>query len=336
MEGTRQPLNHRASQQTIISLLELDPAPIEPPTVYDEKQLHNAADTDDSDTIMAASADSSLTSTWTTTAAPGLSTHGGHGAIFYLSRIQRYSTYAMSVFTTLHLANVSFIPAVQRSVASSETYLLMTREIYQTSLTEPLLVALPVLAHVGAGVGLRLLRRRENLRRYGGATPAAYTPLPYRSPWPPLSYISASGYVLAGFLAAHVLVNRALPLAVEGDSSSIGLAFVAHSFARHPALARAAYVGLIASAAGHMVWGAARWCGLAPSTSGWWGRSGGGVMVTRATRRRRRNRWLSVHGVALLTAAAWAVGGLGVVARSGLQDGWVGKVYDGMFARIGL
>ncbi|EGX88592.1 choline transport protein, putative [Cordyceps militaris CM01] len=348
MEGsrsTRQSLNHRASQQTIISLLELDPSPIESPTPSDAKQLHDAADTDDSDTLLADSSPGS------TTRGPG----GGRSTIFYrshvprakpadtycaqVSRIQRYSSYAMSVFTSLHLANVSLIPAVERSVPASETYLLMTREIYQTTLTEPLLVALPVLAHVGAGIGLRLLRRRENMRRYGGATPAMYalhrsqTGAAALSLWPTLSYISASGYALTVFYAAHVFMNRVLPLVVEGDSANIGLAYVAHGFARHPVVARVAYLGLLATGMGHMVWGMAKWWGHAPSTRGW---RSAAVVVDSRTKRKRRNKWLSVHGAALLAMAAWAAGGLTVVARGGLQDGWVGKAYDDMFARVGL
>ncbi|KGQ07367.1 hypothetical protein BBAD15_g7319 [Beauveria bassiana D1-5] len=160
MDGT-QSLNHRASQQTIISLLELDPSPIESPQPSDEKTLDDGVETNGSDTIMAASIDSASTTT-----GPGLSTHGGHSTIFYLSRIQRYSSYAMSVFTTLHLA-------AQRSVAASETYLLMTREIYQTPLLEPLLVAAPAALHVGAGIALRLLRRRANMHGRRGAVPLA-------------------------------------------------------------------------------------------------------------------------------------------------------------------
>ncbi len=245
----------------------------------------------------------------------------------------------MSVFTSLHIANVSLIPAVQRSVAASETYLLMTREIYQTSVMEPLLVALPVLAHVGSGVALRVLRHRQNVKRYGGATPAMYALHRSRPDvqtgggamhlWPALSYISASGYALTGFYAAHVLMNRVLPLAVEGSSSDIGLAYVAHGFARHPVVAGIAYWGLVVVGSGHMVWGMARWLGLAPATRSW-----KNAVVDRATKRQRRRRWLSVHGVVGGVVAAWAVGGLAVVARGGLQDGWVGKVYDDLLARV--
>lgn len=258
----------------------------------------------------------------------------------------------MSIFTSLHLANVSLIPAVTRSVAGSETYLLMTREIYQTSIAEPLLVALPVLAHVGAGVALRLLRRWQNMRRYGGGTPGMYALHRLLRGgdaksgskgggggggvrlWPPLSYISISGYAFAVFYLAHASANRLLPLAVEGDSSNIGLAYVAHGFARHPVAAGVAYAGLVVVGCGHMVWGAAKWLGAAPSTRGWRGKES--VVVDRRTKRQRRRRWLSVHGVALAVAALWAVGGLGVVARGGPAEGWVAKVYDDLFARAGM
>lgn len=78
---SRQSLNHRASEQTLISLLELDPSPIESPTLDDDKTLDDAIESDGSDTIMAASSDSTLKSGSTTTG-PGLS-NGGHGTIFY-------------------------------------------------------------------------------------------------------------------------------------------------------------------------------------------------------------------------------------------------------------
>ena len=262
-------------------------------------------------------------------------------------RIQKFSSYAMGLFTSLHLVNVSLIPAITRSVPGSETYLLMTREIYQGSLTEPILVALPVVAHIGSGILLRFLRRRQNVRRYGTATPGMYAVMRSRtdtstgvtstgpfSAWPPLSYISMSGYAFAAFYAAHVFMNRILPLQVEGDSSNIGLAYVAHGFARHPITASVAYVGLLAAGCSHMIWGQARWFGIAPSTKGWLGREG--AAVDKKTRRRRRRRWLSPHGAAVGVMALWAVGGLGVVARGGLTDGWIGKVYDNLFEAVGL
>lgn len=271
-----------------------------------------------------------------------------------VTRIQRYSSYAMSLFTTLHLANVSLIPAATGSVDASETYLLMTREIYQTSLTEPLLVALPFVAHVGSGVALRLLRRAQNIRRYGRATPG-WWPLSSStsslsekgerrrvSTWPAVSWISVSGYAFTVFYAAHVFMNRVLPLAVEGDSSNIGLGYVSHGFAKHPVVARLAYIGLIGLGTGHMVWGMARWLGMAPSTRGWLpprkapGRDKVAATVDKKTRRERRRKWAAVHAVALAGAALWAVGGMGVVSRGGASGGWVGGIYDGLYAKVWL
>lgn len=243
----------------------------------------------------------------------------------------------MTMFTSLHLCNVSLIPAVTGSVDASEASLLMTRELYQTSVTEPLLVGLPFVAHVGSGVALRLLRRRQNVRRYGTTRATARGT---RSPWPQLSYVSMSGYVLVLFYGAHVFTNRVLPLLVEGDSSNIGLAYVAHGFARHPLVSWVAYAGLIGAGAWHAVWGTAKWLGVAPPTPAWLQprRAGEGpaAVVDKDTRSRRRRRWAGVHGIALGVAALWAVGGLGVVARAGASGGWVGALYDDMFARVGL
>ncbi|PTB70256.1 DUF1691-domain-containing protein [Trichoderma citrinoviride] len=330
----------RNSTLTAISLLQLDPAPMEdsdPDTPTEEKK---PIDPLAADAAFEGGAGSIKTGS---TMAPGLS-GSGRGAIYYLTRLQKYSSYAMSVFTTMHLANVSLIPAVTRSVAGSETYLLMARELYQTTITEPLLVGLPVLTHIGSGIALRLLRRSENIRRYGGATPGFYPMMRSRTDasgassrssvqlWPPLSWISWSGYVFTAFWGAHVCINRVLPLAVEGDSSNIGLAYVSHGFARHPLVAAFAYRGLIGVGCGHMVWGLAKWLGIAPSTKGWWGSEA--VTVDRKTKRQRRRRWLAIQAAVVAASALWAVGGLGVVARAGPSDGWVGKLYDDLFARV--
>lgn len=339
----------RDSQSTIFSLLHLDPSPIDSPEEEKDQYSLDHEGLDENGNIV--EGDRVGITKGGSASAPGLS-GSGRGAIYYctfircishcrltgevlthtVTRIQKYSSYAMSVFTSLHLCNVSLIPATTGSVDASETYLLMTREIYQTSFAEPLLVALPFVAHVGSGMALRLVRRSQNVKRYGGA--GSHT-----SPWPPLSWISLSGYALTAFYSAHVFTNRVLPILVEGDSSNIGLAYVAHGFARHPYLSQIAYVGLIATAAGHTVWGAARWLGLAPSTRGWLQRrkrAEPSAVVDKKTRQQRRRKWLGVHGVSLGVAALWAVGGLGVVARGGATSGWVGSVYDDLFARLDL
>lgn len=251
-------------------------------------------------------------------------------------RIQRYSSYTFTLFSALHLATTSLIPLAARSVASSESYLLLAREIYQTPLSEPLLVALPLVAHVGAGVALRLLRRSHNLRRYYGEDKGKPVTRGGYQGWPTLSWISLSGYVLTPVLAAHVFMNRGLPLLVEGDSANIGLAYVAHGFVRHAVTSWAAYVVLLGAGCGHMVWGWAKWIGLAQG-AGWnlEARQVSGIKgVDRAERRKRRRTLVVLNVVAAAAAAVWAAGGLGVVARGGETLGWVGKVYDGLYAKV--
>ncbi|KAH9905430.1 DUF1691-domain-containing protein [Xylariomycetidae sp. FL2044] len=348
-------LNHKASQDTLISLLQLDPAPIENGT-YDDKELPPLPEE-----AMESSASTIRPESTTTASTSSLGLSGsGRGPIYYLSRIQRYSSYTFTFFAGLHLANTSIFPLIYQSVPYSEPFLLLSREIYQTPLTEPLLVGLPIVAHVASGLAIRLLRRRQNLKRYGGATPGVW-PLHHanrappppasadskssssshnsnnnrktqqlrRNGWPPLSYISISGYVFTCAVAAHVAMNRILPLIVEGDSSNIGLQYVAHGFARHGLQAWVAYAVLLGSGAAHMVWGWAKWMDVAPPIG--WRRS----TVDRTVRRRRRRAWWGIQGAALALAALWAAGGLGVVARGGPVDGWLGRVYDAIYSRAG-
>lgn len=137
-------------------------------------------------------------------------------------------------------------------------------------------------------------------------------------------------------MGLHAFVNRALPLAVEGDSANIGLAYVSHGFARHAAVSWAAYAGLLVAGCGHMVWGWAKWFGLS-QRAGWRpGPPTGNARVDREVKRRRRRVWYAVNGVVVLVTGLWAAGGLGVVARGGPAVGWVAKVYDGLFDRIPL
>jgi hypothetical protein len=280
-----------------------------------------------------------------------------------VARIQKYSSYAFTIFTTIHFANTAVIPLLVRSVPASETYLIQAREIYQSPVAEALLVGLPVAVHVASGLALRLVRRSQNIRRYGGdggragsasapglvalqgrptkpadaaAAAAAVAAHHHSAPsvWPALSWISASGYWFLGFVSAHVAMNRILPVLFDGDSSNIGLAYVAHGFARHPAVAHAAYMGLVGAGTAHMVWGAARWWGVAPSTASWWGRES--HQVARAEKKRRRRRWMTVNGVVVVIGGVWAAGGLGVIARGGEAPGWIGGLYDGLYSKVWL
>lgn len=135
-------------------------------------------------------------------------------------------------------------------------------------------------------------------------------------------------------------MNRLLPLHVEGDSANISLAYVAHGFATHPITSYFAYAGLLTLGCGHMIWGWAKWIGLAQMAG--WKADFKTLGTTRhrdedvRRRKRRRRIWLSINGTALVVTALWAAGGLGVVARGGRMHGWVGKVYDELYAAIGI
>lgn len=341
MESRTPALTHKASQETMISLLQLDPQPIiESPS--QEKPLPPLPEENLDESTGSLRSQPTYGSSSTHSSALGLS-GSNHGAVYYLTRIQRYSSYTFTAFAGLHFVNTSLIPLIYQNVPYSEPFLLMAREIYQSSVSEPLLVGLPIAAHVLAGFSLRLVRRSQNLKRYGGATPGMYalhrsktssTSSSDRSKnglriWPQLSNVSISGYLLLPPLLAHIFINRVLPLMVEGDSSNIGLEYVSHGFARHAIQPWVAYALLLTVGAGHMVWGWAKWMGVAPPIN--WRKT----TVDKALRKRRSRAWWSINSLAALVGVVWAAGGLGIVARGGAADGWLGTVYDRIYARIG-
>ncbi|KAJ9621220.1 hypothetical protein H2203_007272 [Taxawa tesnikishii (nom. ined.)] len=245
-----------------------------------------------------------------------------HSPVWYLTRIQKYSSYAFSVFAAFHITNTSLIPLATRSVSASEPYLLLTRPYYQSwPLAEPFVVALPLLAHVGSGIALRLYRRKQSLEWSGAETRRDKRQVP----WPKVSGTSKLGYVLTPLVLGHAFVNRVLPLWKEGGSSSINLSYVSHAFARHPAVSFVGFAALIAAGAWHTVWGWAKWWNLAPAQVTMGGVEG---QVT------RKRRWYAVNAVSALVAALWMAGGLGVVGRGGRVDGWVGREYDELYQSI--
>lgn len=149
-----------------------------------------------------------------------------------------------------------------------------------------------------------------------------------------LSYISMSGYVFAAAVAAHVGLNRILPLVVEGDSANIALAYTSHGFARHPFVSWVAFLGLLGAGCGHMVWGWSKWLGIAQKADWNPPRPTGNKTVDKAVKKSRRRTWFGIQGAAAGLMLLWAAGGLGVVARGGRSDGWVGKVYDGLYDKV--
>ncbi|KAG9243421.1 hypothetical protein BJ878DRAFT_423646 [Calycina marina] len=245
----------------------------------------------------------------------------GRSSVWYLTQLQRYSSYAFSGFAALHITNTSIIPLVTRSVADSESYLLLTRPYYQSMLLEPVLITLPITTHVLAGLALRIHRRNQNLRRYGAGELTSSKRFEDKvKVWPAVSWSSLNGYILTPMVLGHALVNRTLPWVYEGGSSGVGLGYVSHGFAKHPFIAWTGYAALIGVGVAHFIWGVARWQKWTP------------VGVDRKARRRR---W-TINGITALVSAIWMAGGLGVVGRGGKSDGWVGKGHDNLYSKIPL
>ncbi|KAI9885323.1 MAG: Trimeric GatFAB AmidoTransferase(AdT) complex subunit [Watsoniomyces obsoletus] len=235
---------HRDPENDLISMDELDPSPVdEDPVVL---SLDSLPSSHSSDVDIKRSND-----TLNRSSTLGLS---GHGTVYYLSRIQKYSSYTFAVFLSMHITNNAIIPLFTRSVVASEPYLLLTRPFYQSPLAEPLIVALPLMAHISSGIALRVYRRIYLSRRYGADSSLERRGLA----WPKLSGTSLLGYFLLPFAAGHVFVNRILPLWIEGGNSGIGLSYVSHGFAKDPVTSFVGYTLLIGLASWHVVWGMAK------------------------------------------------------------------------------
>ena len=325
------PLPAEADDSGAVSLMEVEPSPVQDtPTEYKDSYFAAAAGDRSPDREH-----EGIRRTNTL----GL---GNHGAAWYcecctslphplphpltndaVTRIQKYSSYAFAVVSAFHVANTALIPLATRSVAESNRYLLLTRPYYQSTITEPLLVGIPLVAHVASGIALRLYRRRQALKRYG-----AETRLDKRSiPWPALSGTSALGYALVPLAAFHVWTTRLLPLYLHGDNSLISLSYIAHGFAAHPVLSFAGFSALIAVGTWHTVWGAAKWLGLTPA------------QVSLQDDHRdltRKRRWYGVNAVAAAVAGLWLSGGLGVVGRGAKTVGWIGKEFDELYKYVPL
>ncbi|KAF2727682.1 hypothetical protein EJ04DRAFT_517103 [Polyplosphaeria fusca] len=248
---------------------------------------------------------------------------GNHGPVYYLSRVQRYSSYAFTVFASLHLANTSLIPFVTRSVSEGNRYLLLTRPFYQSVLTEPLLIALPLVAHISSGIALRFYRRSQALKRYGAETHRDRKTIP----WPALSGTSALGYMLMPLVGFHVWTTRGLPVYLHGDSSLINLSYISHGFSHHPFVSFAGFAALVGVGVWHGVWGWGKWLGLTPAY----------VSPSESQRHLiRKRRWYGINAIAGIVTALWLSGGLGIVGRDGETTGWIGREFDELYNSIPL
>ncbi|KAF2202378.1 hypothetical protein GQ43DRAFT_369357 [Delitschia confertaspora ATCC 74209] len=248
---------------------------------------------------------------------------GNHGLAYYLVRAQKYSSYAFTVFASLHIANTSVIPLFTQSVPESNRYLLLTRPYYQSAITEPLLVALPLVTHIASGVALRFHRRRQALKRYGAETHQDRRTIP----WPSVSGTSILGYALLPLAGYHVLTTRLIPLYMHGDNSLISLSYISHGVTQYPVISFAGFTALIGVGAWHTVWGLAKWLGLSPT------------QVTEMGGRKdfvKKRRWYGINLISALVAGLWWAGGMGIIARDGKTQGWIGREYDELYKNMPL
>ncbi|KAB8228220.1 S-adenosyl-L-methionine-dependent methyltransferase [Aspergillus alliaceus] len=181
-----------------------------------------------------------------------------------LSALQKYSTYPPTLFFALHFANTSLFPLATRSVPDSETYLLLTRPIYQSPGLEHVILTVPLLVHIASGIVLRSIRSTRRARLYGAETRSQRSSLTF---WPRMSWQARLGYSLVPLLGTHVLVNRATPLIVDGGSSGVGLGYVAHGIARSPVFWNIYYVFFVAVGTWHVIGGWAAWMGWRVTTA---------------------------------------------------------------------
>ena len=267
-------------------------------------------------------------SSWTFTSSSNSRSHSttsrpGLFSAHTLGLVHKYATWAPSLFLSVHYFNTCVVPLATQSVSSADDLLLLTRPFYQSSMAvEALLIGVPVGLHVASGLALRMHRRRVSLRRHGASGKDSNYAERRALPWPKLSPQSALGYALVPLLVGHVYINRIHPLRVEGGSSGVGLRFVAHGFAKHPLLATLGYAALVLVGTWHVVGGWLRWLRLDDAA------------VTDVVERRRRSWW--ARGVSALVAAAWMVGGLGVIGRGGRGSGWEAKGWDRLYRSVPL
>lgn len=257
----------------------------------------------------------------------------GHRWNAWLSAIQKYSTYPPTAFLVLHFANTSLIPLVTRSVPASEPYLLLTRPVYQAPGLEHVVLTLPILVHVAAGIALRNIRASHRARLYGAET---HTQRYLLSFWPSFSTQARSGYFLAPLLGTHVLVNRLTPWMIEGGSSGVGLGYVAHGFTRSPVFWNAFYLLFVAAGVWHFVGGWATWMGWRVTTVHRERGSKGYLGHSENPERTKRQRkiWWVVNGIAAVGASIWLGGAFGIIGRAGEGAGWEGKGWNEIYSQV--
>lgn len=260
------------------------------------------------------------------------------GEWLQVSALQKYSTYPPTLFAALHFANTSLIPLATQSLPESDNYLLLTRPIYQSPSFEHIILTIPILTHIASGIVLRNIRSSRRARLYGAETRNQRYALSF---WPRMSLQARLGYAFAPLLATHVLVNRVMPIMVDGGSSSIGLSFVAHGIARSRIFWVTYYHIFVVVGVYHILGGLASWMGWRITTArkariskkGSLGVHLGEVESEQHLKRWRR-MWWNFNKVAAMGACIWLAGALWVVGNGGEASGWESKGWNEIYSRI--
>lgn len=153
--------------------------------------------------------------------APNLKSSAGQ-AIRILTFFQRYSSYAFSLFFTLHTISVAVLPAISYNLANR--FLLLTKNFYQNPKVEPIIIVGALVVHIFSGISIRLLKLYNSKRIYNK----------WISPISKANAIVWTGYIALPLVGGHYLVTRYLPKTVLGNDEPIDLGFIAHSLSDHP------------------------------------------------------------------------------------------------------
>ncbi|KAI5360684.1 Putative MDM10-complementing protein [Septoria linicola] len=249
-----------------------------------------------------------------------------HSALWYLTRVQKYSSYVFTAFAAMHITNTSIIPLITQSVPASEPYLLLTRPYYQSPAAEPIMIALPLWGHILSGVAIRVIRRNQNARRYGDAYSRENQDSFFTNKfWPKVSGTSKLGYLFIPLALGHIVLNRAIPQAYKSGGGNVDLAYVSHAFAKHPIVSYAGFAALLSVGCWHFTWGFAKYFGWLPEQVTEYG---GGREV------QKKRRWYVINAIAAAVTGIWMAGSFGVVARGGEAPGWIGREYNEMYKMI--
>src|SRR5690606_33275846 len=130
--------------------------------------------------------------------------------------------------------------------------------------------------------------------------------------WGGVNRQTLAGYALVPLVLGHSVVNRVLPLVMEGGSSGIGVDFVGHGYTLGAQWGYWGswdwYAGLVTLGGYHFVYGMAKFL--------------------RIRRSERLAKWLKMSVVGVV--GAW-LGGLVVVVKAGRAGGIVGRQYDKLY-----